>query len=115
MYHVPFKYRVWRIVGAGLASNLTEKLWGDRILTVPAPSGRGKLTHRSDAHKMVYQVTWTTHKGDGINPARQVTEEFNTESVMGGVSYTTLERKVRWLKQNGITYTITPEVSGLAV
>jgi hypothetical protein len=64
---------------------------------------------------MVYQVTWTTHKGDGINPARQVTEEFNTVTPSGGISYAAVEFKVRWLIQSGIPYTITPEDNNLAV
>jgi hypothetical protein len=64
---------------------------------------------------MVYHVTWTTHEGDSHNPARQVTEEFNTVSAMGGISYRAVEQKVHWLIQSGIPYVITPKDNNLAV
>jgi len=66
-----------------------------------------------------YQVTWTTHKGDGINPARQVTEEFNGvidwvrykdeavpytwDTCLAGVQMT---QKAEWLTENGFEHSI---------
>ena len=66
-----------------------------------------------------YHVTWTTHKGDGINPARQVMEEFNGvsqwwgpraepvpevwDTCLAGVQMT---QKAEWLTKNGIDHSI---------
>jgi len=73
---------------------------------------------------MVYHVTWTTHKADGINPARQVTEDFTDISTQGlfrwphhveGLGARRTAQKADWLSKNGISYTITQEDNNLAV
>jgi hypothetical protein len=45
---------------------------------------------------MLYHITWTTHKGGGGNPPRQVTETFTRvhEKV----------QKAGWLAKNNIPY-----------